>query len=124
MTSPVPISMVSGSRIVSRSFAGLKAQRALLSARAAALGAPKLTKPPDTLSMLKGMVDMDAFYGTAIVPLWRQGSASVHGHFWTDQMRDNPREFDDLWFHNALYGATMFVNEAMTLHHQRATARP
>ena len=69
------------------------------------------------------MIDPDSFEGTAIIQLWRQGSASVHGHFWADQLRENLRQFDDLWFHQALYGATMFINQAMKLHHQLASAR-
>ena len=72
----------------------LDAERTVLTKRALALGAAKLTKPPDTVRMLKDMVDLDSYEGTAFIQLWRGGSASVHGHFWADQFRDNPGQFN------------------------------
>jgi hypothetical protein len=55
------------------------------------------------------------------IQLWRTGSASVHGHYWADEMRDNPRQFDYQWFQPALQGAVMFINSAMKLRLQRST---
>lgn len=101
---------------------GLKAERTALTERALALGADKLTEPPDTLSMLKKMVDVNSFEGTSYIQLWRQGSASVHGHFWADQFRDNPAEFDHEWFQPALQGAVLMTNNAMTLYDRRRTS--
>jgi hypothetical protein len=89
--------------------------------RASALGANTLDGKFDTVSMLRGMVKANSFEGTAILQLWRTGSATAHGYFWADQLRDNPGQFDHVWFHSALYGATMFVNDAMKLYHQWAT---
>ncbi len=37
-------------------------------------------------------------------------------------MRGNKGAFDIVWFHTAVQGAMLFINEAMTLHHQRRTA--
>lgn len=104
-----------------QALAGMEAEEAALTARATELGADKLTKPPSTYDLLKGMVDINTYEGMGVIQLWRQGSASVHGHFWADQYRDNPGEFDFQWFYQALYGAMLFVNEAMTLHHRRST---
>jgi hypothetical protein len=86
-----------------------------------ALGAADLAKPPNTLDILKRMVDLNICEGTAFIQLWRQGSASVHGHYWADGMRGNKGAFDVVWFHTAMQGAMLFINEAMTLHHQRRT---
>ncbi len=84
-------------------------------------GADKLTEPPSTLDMLTSMVDLNTDLGTGFIQLWRQGSASVHGHYWVDDMRGNTGAFDVDWFHVAVQGAMLFINDAITLHHQRRT---
>jgi hypothetical protein len=83
------------------------------------LGASNLNKPPDTLNILKSMIDLNTYAGTAFIQLWRQGSASVHGHYWADAMRGNNGTFDTAWFHTAVQGTMLFINEAMKLYHQR-----
>ena len=67
------------------------------------------------------MVDLNTHEGTAFIQLWREGFASVHGHYWADDMRGNRGAFDVVLFHTAVQGAMLFINEAMTLHHQRRT---
>jgi hypothetical protein len=67
------------------------------------------------------MVDVNTYEGTAFIQLWRQGSASVHGHYRVDDMRGNKGAFDVAWFHAAVDGAMLFIKKAMTLHHQRRT---
>lgn len=103
-------------------LAGIAAQTESLTARALALGAANLTQPPNTLDILKRVVDVNTSLGTAFIQLWRQGSASAHGHYWADDMRGNTGAFDIAWFHVALQGAMLFINEAMTLHDRRRTA--
>ncbi|WP_131812879.1 hypothetical protein [Mycolicibacterium peregrinum] len=103
---------------------GLKDERKVLTERASALGADKLAEPPDMLRMVKGMVDLNSNMGTGLIHLWRTGSASVHGHFWADQFRDNPATFDHKGFQPALHGAVLMINDAMTLHHKRSTVGP
>lgn len=98
-------------------------QRTALADRASALGAHKLEKPPDTLSMIRKWVDLNSFEVTAFVQLWRTGSASAHGHFWVDEMRDNPRQFDYDGFQPAIQGAMLVINDAMKLYHRRSISR-
>jgi hypothetical protein len=100
-------------------LAGLAAEKAGLAQWASTFGAAGLTEPPATLDMLKSMVDVNTDLGTAFIQLWRQGSASVHGHYWVDDMRGNVGAFDNDWFHVAIQGAILFINDAITLHHQR-----
>ena len=50
--------------------------------------------------------------------MWRQGSASVHGHYWVDDMRGNTGAFDTDGSHVAIQGAMLFINDAIKLHHQ------
>jgi hypothetical protein len=92
-----------------------------LETRAVALGATQLTFPLDTVSMLKGMVDVNTWEGLATTQMWRTGSASAHGYFWTDQQRDDANHFDEMSFNGALYGATLFISEAMKIYDKRAT---
>jgi hypothetical protein len=102
-------------------LAWLAAQTKTLTELALARGADKLIRPPSTLDILKSVVDVNTYEGTAFIQLWRQGSASVHGHYWADDMRGNKGAFDFVWFHTAVQGAMLFINEAMTLHHRRRT---
>lgn len=102
-------------------LAGVAAETAALTELALALGAGKLTKPPATVDILKSLVDLNTYDGTGFIQLWRQGSASAHGHYWADNIRGNKGAFDTAWFHIAVQGAMLFINEAMTLYHQRRT---
>jgi hypothetical protein len=99
----------------------MDAEEATLEARTVALGAAQLTFPLDTVSLLKGMVDVNTWEGLAVTQMWRTGSAAAHGYFWTDQQRNDANRFDEMSFNGALYGATLFVSEAMKLYDQRST---
>jgi len=103
-----------------QAVAAVRSEIEVLNDRAKVLGSNSLAKL-DTVSLLRGMVDVNTSYGSGIIQLWRVGSASAHGYYWADQMRDNPGQSDHQGFHTALYGATMFLNDAMMLHHRRAT---
>lgn len=103
------------------SLAVIDIERKALGQRALELGAPRLTKPPPTTDMLKEMVDLTTPEGTGMVHLWRTGSASAHGHYWADDMRDNPAAFEYKWFQPAIQGTFLMINKAMTLRYQRAT---
>ncbi|SKG34608.1 Uncharacterised protein [Mycobacteroides abscessus subsp. bolletii] len=76
-------------------------------------------KPPDTLSLIRNHVDVNTLVGTGFVQLWRTGSASAHGHYWADEMRENPGQFDHSWFQPAIEGAMLMINDASKLHHRR-----
>ena len=124
------INDVSGTHIVGeteegrqRSLLAIERERPVLRERAMALGAGRLVKPPDTLSLIKGMVDTNTMEGTGFIQLWRTGSASVHGHYWADDMHDDPGSFDFEWFQPAIQGAMLFINKAMILRHRRASTR-
>lgn len=104
------------------SLAVIELQRKALETRALELGAKGLTKPTPTTQMLKDMVDLTTPEGTGMVHLWRTGSASAHGHYWADDMRDNPAAFDHKWFQPAIQGAALMMNDAMNLRHKRATS--
>ena len=69
-----------------RVLALIKDERAALTERALEPCAAKLTEPPDTLRMIRELLDVNTFEGTSFIPLWRTGSASAHGHYWADQM--------------------------------------
>ncbi|MDF3339933.1 hypothetical protein P3H80_21025 [Mycolicibacterium septicum] len=97
----------------------IAAEKTSLTERAAALGADRLKEPPNTLNMLTSMVDVNTYFGTGVIQLWRQGSASVHGHYWVDDMRGNTGAFDSEWFHIAIQGAMLFVNDALKMHERR-----
>ncbi len=56
----------------------------------------------------------------AFVQLWRHGSASVHGHYWADEMRENPAMFDHEWFQTAIQGAWLFLQRAIELYALRS----
>ncbi len=100
-------------------LAGVVAEKASLTEWASAWGADGLTEPPGTVDLLKSMVDVNTYVGTGFIQLWRQGSASVHGHYWVDDMRGNTGAFDIEWFHVSIQGAMLFINEAMKLHQRR-----
>ena len=57
-----------------------------------------------------------------MVHLWRTGSASTHGYYWADDMRDNPAAFDHKWFQPAIQGTVLMISGAMDLRHERATS--
>lgn len=99
----------------------IAAEKTSLIEWASAFGADGLTEPPKTLNMLTSMVDVNTHFGTGVIQLWRQGSASVHGHYWVDDMRGNTGGFDVEWFQVSIQGATLFINDALKLHQQRRT---
>lgn len=105
------------------SLAVIEIERQALAERALELGAKGLTKPTSTTQMLKDLVDLSTPEGTGMVHLWRTGSASAHGHYWADEMRENPAAFDHKWFQPAIQGTFLMVNNAMTMRHKRATGR-
>lgn len=96
------------------SLANIEIERQALAKRALELGAKGLTKPTLTTQMLKDMVDLTTPEGTGMVHLWRTGSAPAHGHYWADEMRDNPAAFDHKWFQPAIQGTMLMINDAMT----------
>lgn len=100
-------------------LAQVAAEKVALTEWALTWGADKLTEPPSTIDMLASMVDVNTAAGTGFIQLWRQGSASVHGHYWVDDMRGNTGAFDVDWFHVAIQGAMLFVNDALKLHQVR-----
>lgn len=97
----------------------IAAEKTSLTEWASAFGANRLTEPPKTLDMLTTMVDVNTHFGTGVIQLWRQGSASVHGHYWVDDMRGNTGAFDSDWFHVSIQGAMLFINEALNMHDRR-----
>jgi hypothetical protein len=105
-----------------KAVAALDAEEATLDARALALalGAAKLTAPKDTVSMLRDLVDMNTWQGSAITQLWRTGSAAAHGYHWLDMYRTNPGEFDEHSFNLALYGGFLFLKQGLELYENRA----
>jgi hypothetical protein len=106
-----------------KAIADLDAQIASLEGEATALGAQNLTAPLDTVSMLRDhLVDADTWYGSAILSLWRTGSAAAHGYHWTETHRTNPGELDELSFDLALGGAFLMITGATALYHKRASA--
>lgn len=104
-------------------IATLDAEKATLEKAATALGAPTLTAPKDTVSMLRdNLVDADTWEGSAVLAMWRTGSAAAHGYHWTETARADPRRFDEMSFNMALYAAWLFVTAAITLYDKRASA--
>lgn len=103
-----------------RLLAAMDAEKDKLTQQAQALGATQLHDPIDTVSMLRTMVDPQSLEGTFVLQMWRTGSASAHGYFWTDQNRSNPGEFDETWFNGALFASVLFADEAMKLYVRRA----
>lgn len=97
------------------------AEKASLTKLAVTLGATGLTEPPCTLDMLKSATDVNTYAGTGFIQLWRQGSASAHGLYWVDDMRGNTGAFDIDWFHVAIQGSMLFINDALKLHQRRRT---
>ncbi|TFV59401.1 hypothetical protein E4P42_08280 [Mycobacterium sp. PS03-16] len=97
-------------------------ERQALNKRALELGA-KLTTPTSTTQMMKDLVNLTTPGGTGMVHLWRTGSASAHGHYWADDMRDNPAAFDHKWFQPAIQGTVLTINDALILRRKRATTR-
>lgn len=106
---------------LTESLGTIEVERQALEKRALELGAKRLSKPDSTTQMLKDLVDLSTPEGTGMVHLWRTGSASAHGHYWADDMRDNPAAFDHKWFQPAIQGTFLMINRAMTLRHQRTT---
>ena len=105
----------------SLAYIGLELQA--LTKRATELGAQRLSKPPPITQMLKDMVDLATPEGTGMVHLWRTGSASAHGHYWADDMRDTPAAFNHEWFQPAIQGAMLMISKAMTLRQERTGSR-
>jgi hypothetical protein len=64
---------------------GIKDERAALTERALSLGAAKLSEPPNTLWMIRDLVDVSTFEGTSFIQLWRTGQRQCTGT--TGQMR-------------------------------------
>lgn len=107
---------------MAESLAIIEMERQVLETRALELGATKLSRPKSTTKMLKDMVDLTTPEGTGLVHLWRTGSASAHGHYWADDLRDNPAAFNHEWFPTAIQGTVLMINDAMHLHHKRSAA--
>jgi hypothetical protein len=106
-----------------KAVAALDAEVAALEARALALGTLRLTAPKDMISMLRDdLVDANTWDGSAMMSLWRTGSAAAHGYYWTETQSANPRRFDEQSFNMALSGAWLFITAATTLYDKRATA--
>jgi hypothetical protein len=70
------------------------------------------------------LVDADTWEGSAILSLWRTGSAAAHGYHWTETQRSDPNRLDELSFNMALYAAFLFVTAAATLYDKRAGTAP
>ena len=104
-------------------LAGFEAPMSELEVRATALGMAELVPPPDTLSVLQQLVKANTTEGFVALQLWRMGSSTAHGYYWSDTQRPDPHLFDDDMFDMALQGATLFVREAMGLYDQRAAGR-
>jgi hypothetical protein len=104
-----------------KAIAALNAEVTSLEGHAGKLGAAKLPKPKDTVSMLQELVDANSWDGSAILTQWRTGSAAAHGYHWIDAQRANPGVFDELSFNGALYGAFLSVTAATTLFEKRAS---
>jgi len=98
-------------------------ERRELESRALELGVNKLSRPLSTTKMLKSLVDLTTPDGTGMMHLWRTGSASAHGHYWADDLRDNPATFNHEWFPPVIQGTCLMISRAMKLHHKRATRR-
>jgi hypothetical protein len=100
-------------------LAGFDHQLAPLQSRADDLGT-ELRKPPDTLSMLRELVAAKAADGFVALHLWRIGSSTAHGYYWSDTQRPDPHLFDDSTFDMALHAAALFVRQAMATYEHRA----
>lgn len=109
-------------QVLRQSLDAIEDERQALQTRARELGDERLAKPPNTTDMLKAMVDLSTPEGTAMVQLWRTGSAAAHGFYWADDMRDNPAAFDHKLFQPAIQGTVLMINDAMKLRHKRATS--
>jgi hypothetical protein len=105
-----------------KAIAALDAEVTSLEAHALAVGAAKLTTPKDTVSMLRDLVDVNSWDGSAIMNQWRTGSAAAHGYHWIDTYRTNPGVFDELSFNGALYGTFLSVTAATKVYDVRASA--
>jgi hypothetical protein len=105
-----------------KTIVALDAEVASLEGHALALGATKLTAPKDTVSMLRDLVNVNSWDGSAIMNQWRTGSAAAHGYHWVDTYRMNPGVFDEMSFNGALYGAFLSVTATTTLYEKRASA--
>ncbi|MFL0288806.1 hypothetical protein ACJH6H_26545 [Mycobacterium sp. SMC-21] len=104
-----------------QALATIRTHKAALTEYASALGVENLAAPPDTVSMLRSLVDTNTLAGASFIQLWRTGSASAHGHYWSDEMRDNPGAFDHVSFQPAIQSAVLMLSDAMTLYTQRST---
>lgn len=101
-------------------IAGMDAEEVTLAARATALGADGLNKPPDMVTMLREQVDLSREFGPWFEHLWRTGSAAAHGYHWPDLFRADPGAFDEEMFNPALYAAVLQLQEALRLYDMRA----
>lgn len=104
-----------------RALASMDAELQALKAQIKVLDSTVL-RPPDTVGMLRGLVDMSTWEGIGTANLWRTGSAAAHGYHWTDTVRPSAGEFDEEWFNTAFYGAALMLWRAVTLYNQRAAA--
>ncbi|GAB1811113.1 hypothetical protein MUNTM_01500 [Mycobacterium sp. MUNTM1] len=73
---------------------------------------------PDTVSLIRDLVDPDTYEGQGIRHLWRTGSAAAHGYHWANL---GGGEFDEQAFNMSLYGTMLMVKEALELYVNRAT---
>jgi hypothetical protein len=72
------------------------------------------------MSMLRDQVDLSTWDGSAIVGLWRTGSAAAHGYPWPDFFKTAPGEFDEATLNLSLYGALILLEHAVELYEKRA----
>ena len=74
---------------------------------------------PDTVSMIRDLVEPNTDVGQGIRHLWRTGSAVAHGFHWANFVGG---EFDEQSFNMSLYGSMMMVKDALELYEKRATS--
>ncbi len=99
---------------------GVKELRESLTGQMEALsdGGPK-PQITDTVAQLKQQVDINTYDGSAIVNLWRTGSATAHGYYWNQLYLPDPGEFNEAWFNTTLYGAHLHLMRALDLYETR-----
>jgi hypothetical protein len=78
-----------------------------------------LSRPDDTASIIRTLVDEHTDEGQAIRHLWRTGSAAAHGFHWANL---GSGKFDETWFNTSLYASMMMVQETLELYGDRAAS--
>jgi hypothetical protein len=72
---------------------------------------------PDTVSLIKALVEPNTDLGSGVRHLWRTGSAAAHGLHWANL---EAGEFDEQSFNMSLYASMMMVRSALELFEKRA----